>query len=127
MLPTAVVVAALALLAPQPRWQTVGHTGDGNSVQIDPKSVKRHGTLVDATVRVPFLKPKKMQGGNVTSSITKVTFDCSKETNMIREYTFYYDEKTNKIFQHEAAKVPGFAPVMGGSMTRVAYDYVCKK
>ena len=96
-------------------------------MQIDSKSVKRRATLVDATVRVPFLKPKKQPGGNVTSSITKVTFDCAKESVAIKEYTFYYDEKTNKIFQHEVAKMPGFSPVMGGSMTKVAYDNLCKK
>jgi hypothetical protein len=121
-----ILVTALAFAA-QSRWQTVGHTGDGNAVQIDSKSVKRRATLVDATVRVPFLKPKKQPGGNVTSSITKVTFDCAKESVAIKEYTFYYDEKTNKIFQHEVAKMPGFSPVMGGSMTKVAYDNLCKK
>ena len=117
----------LLLAAAPPAWKTVGHTGDGNPVQVDPKSVKRKGTTVDATVRVPFLKPKKMASGNVTSSITKVTFDCAKETVAIKEYTYYFNEKTNKIFQHQVAQTPGFAPVMGGSMTKVAYDDLCKK
>ena len=120
------MLAALLVAAP-PAWKTVGHTGDGNPVQIDPKSVKRRGTTVDATVRVPFLKPKKMSGGNVTSSITKVTFDCAKENVAIKEYTYYFDEKTRKIFQHQVAQTPGFSPVMGGSMTKVAYDNLCKK
>ena len=39
----------------------------------------------------------------------------------------YYNEKTNKVYQHQVAKLPGFGPVMGGSMTKVAYDYLCKK
>jgi hypothetical protein len=120
--------ALLALLAlAQPRWQTIGHTADGNAVQLRPASVKRSGTTVDATVRVPFLKPKKMPGGNVTSAITKVTFDCAKESVAIKEYTYYYDEKTNKVYQHQVAQTPGFSPVMGGSMTKVAYDNLCKK
>ena len=76
---------------------------------------------------MPFNKPKKLGGGNVTSSITKVTFDCSKETVAIKEYTYYYDEKTNKVYQHQVAKLPGFSPVMGGSMTKVAYDDLCKQ
>src|SRR6184192_981355 len=117
---------ALLTLAAQPRWQTVGHTGDGNPVQVNPKSVRRKGTTVDATVRVPFNKPKKMPGGNVTSSISKVTFDCAKETVAIKEYTYYFDEKANKVFQHQVAQTPGFGPVMGGSMTKVAYDELCK-
>ena len=114
-------------LAAQGRWQTVGHTGDGNPVQLDSRSVKRRGSTVDATVRVPFIKPKKMPGGNVTSSVTKVTFDCAKETVAIKEYTYFFDEKANKVFQHQAARTPGFAPVMGGSMTKVAYDELCRK
>jgi hypothetical protein len=109
----------------QKKWTTVGRTGDGNEVQVDRKSVKRKGTIVDATVRVPFNKPKKMAGGNVTSSITKVAFDCAKETVAIKEYTYFFDEKANKIFQHQAAQTPGYAPVMGGSMTKVAYDDLC--
>lgn len=121
------LAAALLALAPQPRWQTIGHTGDGNPVQLDPRSVKRKGTMVDATVRVPFVKPKKMPGGDVTSSRTTVTFDCAKETVAIKAYTYYFDEKANKIFQHQVAKLPGFAPVMGGSMTKVAYDHLCKR
>jgi hypothetical protein len=111
----------------QRRWTTIGHTGDGNAVELDAKSVKRSGANVDATVRVPFLKPKKMPGGNVTSAITKVTFDCAKESVAIKEYTYFYDEKTNKVFQHQVAQTPGFSPVMGGSMTKVAYDNLCKR
>ena len=124
---TILILLIASPAAAQKKWTTVGHTGDGNAVQIDARSVKRKGTLVDATVRVPFNMPKKMTGGNVTSSITKATFDCAKETNAIKEFTYYYDEKTNKVFQHQVAQTPGFAPVMGGSMTKVAYDYVCKK
>ena len=92
--------APLHALHAQRKWTTVGHTGDGNAVELDARSVKRTGANVDATVRVPFLKPKKMPGGNVTSAITKVTFDCAKESVAIKEYTYFYDEKTNKVFQH---------------------------
>ena len=123
----AAAAAPLHAQRAQRKWTTIGHTGDGNAVELDARSVKRKGTTVDATVRVPFLKPKKQPGGNVTSSITKVTFDCAKESVAIKEYTFYYDEKANKVFQHQVAQTPGFGPVMGGSMTKVAYDNLCKK
>ena len=123
LLPAALAAAAL----PQPKWQTIGHTGDGNPVQLDPKSVKRKGATVDATVRVQFLKPKKMPGGNVTSSRTEMTFDCAKENVAVKVNTYYFDEKTNKVFQRSVSQTPGFGPVMGGSMTKVAYDHLCKK
>ena len=118
---------ALVLLALQPRWTAIGNTGDGNPVSVNPRSVKPTGTTVDATVRVQFLKPKKMPGGNVTSSRTTMTFDCAKETVAVKENTYYHDEKTNKVFQRSVAQTPGFGPVMGGSMTKVAYDHLCTK
>jgi hypothetical protein len=121
------LLLAAAPLGAQTKWQTVGHTGDGNAVEINPKSVKRKGTTVDAVVRVRFLKPKKQPGGNVTSSRTTLTFDCAKETFAVKENTYYYDEKANKVFQHQVVQTPGYGPVMGGSMTKVAYDYLCKK
>ena len=128
---TTLVLFSAALASPaaaqRKKWTTVGHTGDGNAVQVDPKSVKHKGSTVDATIRVPFNTPKKMPNGNVTSSITKVTFDCAKESVAIKEYTYYFDEKANKVFQHQVAQTPGFGPVMGGSMTKVAYDDLCKK
>lgn len=117
---------ALILLALQPRWTPIGNTGDGNPVFVDARSVKRKGTTVDATVRVRFLKAKKMPGGDVTSSRTTMTFDCAKETVAVKENVYFYDEKTNKVFQRSVAQVPGFGPVMGGSMTKVAYDHLCK-
>jgi hypothetical protein len=125
---TAVLLALLAAApaAAQSRWQPIGKTGDANPVLVDARSVKRKGPLVDATVRVQFLKPKKMPGGDVTSSRTAMTFDCSKETVAVKVNTYFYDEKANKVFQRSEAKLPGFGPVMGGSMTKVAYDHLCK-
>jgi len=125
-MPAAIPLLALLALA-QPRWQPIGATGDANPVFVDQRSVKRTGTTVDATVRVRFLKPKKMPGGDVTSSRTVLTFDCAKRSVAIKENTYFYDEKTNKVFQRSVAQTPGFSPVMGGSMTQVAYDALCKK
>jgi len=118
---------ALVLLAFQPRWTPIGNTGDGNPVSVNARSVKKKGTTVDATVRVQFLKPKKMPGGDVTSSRTTMTFDCAKEAVMVKENVYFYDEKTNKVFQRSVAQTPGYGPVMGGSMTKVAYDHLCKR
>ena len=36
-------------------------------------------------------------------------------------------KRTNKVFQHSKPKIPGFAPVLGGSMTSVAFDALCKR
>jgi hypothetical protein len=113
--------------AAQPRWKELGKTGDGNAVLVDERSVKRAGDSVRATLRVHFVKPKKMPGGDVTASRTAVTFDCPKKAVAIRENTYYYDEKTNRVFQHSKPQIPGFMPVLGGSMTAVAFDALCKR
>jgi hypothetical protein len=130
----AATLAALALLAaaplaaqPSTRWKELGKTGDGNAVLFDQRTVKRAGDSVRATLRVQFIKPKKMPGGDVTSSRTAVTFDCPKRTVAIRENTYYYDERANRVFQQTKPKLPGFAPVLGGSMTAVAFDALCKR
>ena len=132
----AATLAALALLAAAPsgaplgaqvsRWKELGRTGDGNAVLLDQRSLKRAADSVRATLRVQFLKPKKVAGGDVTSSRTAVTFDCRAKRVAIRENTYYYDERANRIYQQSKPKMPGFAPVMGGSMTAVAYDALCK-
>ena len=138
--PRAATLAALALLAAAAlapplasplgaqasRWKELGKTGDGNAVLLDQRSLKRAADSVRATLRVQFLKPKKMAGGDVTSSRTAVTFDCRAKRVAIRENTYYYDERANRIYQQSKPKMPGFAPVMGGSMTAVAYDALCK-
>jgi len=121
------LAAAAPLGAQAARWKELGKTGDGNAVLVDERTVKRAGDSVRATLRVKFIKPKKMSGGDVTASRTAVTFDCPKRTVAIRENTYYYDERTNRVFQHTKPKIPGFAPVLGGSMTAVAFDALCKR
>ena len=125
LLATAPLGAALGAQAP--RWKELGKTGDGNAVLVDERSVKRAGDSVRATLRVHFIKPKKMPGGDVTASRTAVTFDCPKKTVAIRENTYFFDERTNRVFQHSKPKLPGFMPVLGGSMTAVAFDALCKR
>ena len=126
-MPNISALALLLLALQSPRWTPIGNTGDGNPVLVNARSVKKKGTMVDATVRVQFLKPKKMRGGDVTSSRTTLTFDCAKEMFAVKENVYFFDEKTNKVFQRDVVKTPGFGPVMGGSMTKVAYDHLCKK
>ena len=131
-LTAAAAAAALTLLAgvaplgaQATRWKELGKTGDGNAVLLDQRSLTRAADSVRATLRVQFIKPKKMPGGDVTSSRTAVTFDCRGKRVAIRENTYYFDERANRIYQQSKPKMPGFAPVMGGSMTAVAYGALC--
>ena len=59
---------AILLLIPtaahaQKKWTDIGTTAAGNHVFVDPKSVKRTGNLVAATVRVVFTTPVQTAKG----------------------------------------------------------------
>ena len=62
------------------KWVEVGKTSSGNPVYIDPKTVKKAGTIVNGTIRVRFLTPVKAGAKEFKSSRTLVMADCAKRT-----------------------------------------------
>ena len=118
---------ALPNAAQAPRWQEIGKTSAGNPVYIDPKSVKK-GTdgIITATVRATFAKPVATPKGPITASRTVGMFDCTKKTVAVKENTFFHDEKANTVYQHSAAKQPGFGPAIRGTLPDVAMAHLCK-
>lgn len=113
--------------ATQGKWQEIGKTSVGNPVFIDPKSVKK-GTngIITATVRTTFVKPVNTPKGPITASRTIAMFDCAKKVVAVKENTYYHDEKTNKVYQHTAAGIPGYVPAIKGTLPDVAMTYLCK-
>jgi hypothetical protein len=126
-------VAALALGAlclpslahAQIKWKEIGQTSSGNSVYVDPRSVKRSGNLVSATVRVVFKEPAQMTKGLLKSSRSTATFDCTKKYLAAKENVFYSDERSTKVIDRTVNKQPGFGPALGGSLGDVALKYLC--
>ena len=119
------------LLAPsvvhaQKKWTDIGTTAAGNHVFVDPKSVKRTGNLVSATVRVVFTEPVKTAKGTWMSSRTLATFDCAAKKLAAKENVYYGDAKETKVVERKVNKMPGYGPALGGSMGALALDYVCK-
>ncbi len=128
-----VVVLAIVLLAlvsspslAQRKWVDIGTTASGNVVSVDPKSVKRQGHLVSAVVRVVFNPPVQAQRGLWRSSRVTATFDCTRKYLAAKENVFYSDEKSTKEIERNVLKIPGYGPTIGGSLGRVALDYLCK-
>jgi hypothetical protein len=118
------------LLAPsvvhaQKKWTDIGTTAAGNHVFIDPKSVKRTGNLVSATVRVVFTDPVKTPKGTWTSSHTKATFDCSAKKLAAKENVYYGDAKETKIVEKSVNAQPGYGVALGGTMGALAMQYLC--
>jgi hypothetical protein len=110
----------------QKKWTPIGVTASGNQVFVDPKSVKRTGSLVAATVRVVFTTPVKTPTGTWMSSRTSATFDCASKKLAAKENTYYGDAKETKVVDRTVNKMPGYGPAIGGSMGALALDYVCK-
>jgi len=129
----AVLVALLSLASPalpnvlQAKWQEIGKTSVGNPVYVDPRSVKKGADgIVTATVRVTFVKPVNTPKGPITASRTVAMFDCGMKVVAVKENTYYHDEKTNSVYQHTAAKTPGYGPAIKGTLPDVAMAYLCK-
>jgi hypothetical protein len=125
------VLALALLLVPslahaQKKWTPIGATASGNRVFVDPKSVRRTGSLVAATVRVVFTTPVKTPTGTWMSSRTSATFDCASKKLAAKENIYYGDAKETKVVDRTVNKLPGYGPALGGSMGALALDYVCK-
>jgi hypothetical protein len=118
------------LLAPsvahvQKKWTDIGTTAAGNHVFVDPKSVKRSGNLVSATVRVVFSEPVKTAKGTWMSSRTNATFDCAAKKLAAKDNTYYGDAKETKVVEKKVNAQPGYGVALGGTMGAVAMQYLC--
>ncbi|MEO5817057.1 MAG: surface-adhesin E family protein [Gemmatimonadaceae bacterium] len=118
-------LVSLATAASAQKWKDIGTTVSGNVVSVDPRSVKRNGTMVSATVRVVFTPPVKAARGTWASSKTIATFDCTRRYLAAKENVFYSDANSTKVIERNVNKLPGFGPALGGSLGSVAVDYLC--
>ena len=123
--PGVLLLASVASAAHAQAWKDIGKTTSGNVVSVDPKSIKRNGTMVSATVRVVFTPPVKAARGTWASSKTMATFDCTKKYLAAKENVFYSDAKSTKVIERSVNKQPGFGPALGGSLGGIAVDYLC--
>ena len=118
------LVPAFAAAA-QARWKEIGKTSAGNSVYVDPRTVKKVNGIITARVRVKFDPPVKTAQGMWQTSQSLAMFDCAKSAVAAKETIYYADEKAGKIAERKVNAQPGFGPALGGSMTKLALDYLC--
>ena len=125
-------IAALLVLLPaasahgQTRWKEMGKTTTGNSVYVDPRSVKKVNGIVTAHIRVKFEKPVDVSPGVVWKSSQHIAmFDCAKSTVAAKETIYFADTTGTKVVEKKTIAKPGFGSSIGGSMTKVALDYLC--
>ncbi len=110
----------------QGRWKEIGKTSVGNIVYIDPKSMKSVNGIITARVQVKFVTPVKTPKGEWHLSRHTAMFDCTKKLVGAKESTYYSDYAATHVMQKDVVKKPGFGSPIGGSMTAVVLDYVCR-
>ncbi len=121
------LASVAAPAAAQGKWKEIGKTSVGNSVYVDPSSVKTVNSIISARIRVKFSPPVATPDGNWVTSQHLAMFDCAKGTFANKESTYFSDEAGKKVVEKKVNKIPGFSSPLGGSMTKVAFDYMCKK
>jgi hypothetical protein len=127
LLATLALTATAVTAGAQGRWKDIGKTSSGNSVYVDPRSVKTVNGIVTARVRVRFEPPVQTPQGAWTASQHQAMFDCAKSRIAVKESVYYADEKTNKVVERKVNAQPGYGPALKGSLSQVALDYLCKK
>jgi hypothetical protein len=118
------VLAAVTILpagAAAQSWKEIGKTTSGSMVSIDTKSVKRVRDSVSVVMRTRFAQP---DGDGITRTRTVATFNCANEKVLVRENDTYAG---TRLVKKSIPKTPGWGVVFGGSLTGVAYDYLCPK
>jgi hypothetical protein len=124
-----ILLGALPTAAPaqgRAKWKEIGTTASGNPVFVDPRSVRKQGSLVSANVRVVFRTPVKAAKGMWASSRTTATFDCARKALAAKENVFYADAAGSKVTERTVNKIPGYGPALGGSLGAVALSYLCR-
>jgi hypothetical protein len=122
------LIAGLSFSAQaQSRWKDIGKTSSGNSVFVDPRSIKTVNAIITARVRVKFDPPVQTPQGIWTTSQHLAMFDCAKSSIAVKESVYYTNEKTNKVAERKVNAQPGYGPALKGSLSQVALDYLCKK
>lgn len=119
------LVPCSASIAWAQKWTDIGTTSSGNVVSIDPRSVKRTGTMVSATVRVVFTPPVKAARGTWASSRITADFDCTRRYLASKGSVYYADVKGTRVVERSVNRQPGFGPGLSGSLGGIAVDYLC--
>jgi hypothetical protein len=124
-------VTALALAISLPsvaraQWKEIGKTSAGNPISVDARSIKTKDGITSARIQVRFVTPVETPQGTWRLSRHDAMFNCAKKTVAAKSSTYYSDLAATKVVKRDVIKIPGYGPAIGGSMTQIALDYVCK-
>ena len=118
-IPAILAVVALPAGAPAQAWKEIGKTASNSVVLVDTKSIKRAKDTVTVTMRTRFAAP---DGDGVTGTRTIATFNCANGKVAVKENDSY---RGDRVVKRSIPKLPGYGVVFGGSLTGVAFNYLC--
>ena len=121
------LLAAASPVAAQSGWKEIGKTSSGNSVYVYPRSIKTVNGIINARVRVRFEPPVQTPQGPWAASYSDAMFDCAKLAIAVKQTIYYADEKATKVVERKVNAKPGYGPALGGSMAKLALDYLCSQ
>jgi len=113
-------------LAAQTKWKEIGKTSSNNPVFVDPSSIKTKDSITTARIQVKFVTPVETPKGKWMLSRHVAMFNCARHTIANKSTYYYGDAAATRVMESSIPKIPGFGPTIDGSMTQVAFDYVCK-
>ena len=125
VLPLPILLSGTGTANAQSRWKEIGKTSTGNSVYVDPRTVKKVNGIITARIRVKFSPPVSTAQGNWVTSQHVAMFNCAKSSFATKESVYYADEAGQRVVERKTNAIPGFGPALGGSMTKLALDYLC--
>lgn len=108
------------------RWQQIGTTATGNTVYLDPKSVKTANGIITASIRTTYAKPVATPKGPITASRAIAMFDCAKKQVAVKESIIWHDERKGTIYEKRTPTQPGFGPAFTSNFSGVALAHLCQ-
>ncbi len=120
VIPAVIAVATFPAVVWAQVWKEIGKTTSNSAVLIDTRSIKRTQDSVTVTMRTRFAAP---DGDGITGTRTIATFNCAKSQVAVKENDSY---RGDRIVKRSIPKIPGYGVVFGGSLTGVAFDYLCR-
>ncbi len=119
VIPVVIAFVALPVVASAQSWKEIGKTASNSVVLVDTRSIKRTKDSVTVTMRTRFAAP---DGEQITGTRTIATFNCAKGLVAVKENDSY---RGDRVVRRSIPKIPGYGVVFGGSLTGVAFNYLC--
>ena len=119
VVPAVISFVAIPAVLPAQAWKEIGRTASNSVVLVDTRSIKRMKDSVSVTLRTRFAEP---DGEKITGTRTIATFNCATGRVAVKENDSYIGDR---IVRRSIPKIPGYGVVFGGSLTGVAFAYLC--